>query len=435
MKSAADAASCVFFAVLTEPAWVLRTPAGCLMEWSNRRCRRGSRPIRALSVVLLLGLSGCTAGVVPDTPAEPLPVSVTISSVIEDQEVAYGDTTARAFALSDYFEGATAYEASSSDTTIADTAVANGVLTVTPGSPGEAQITVIASNDDRQTPAVSQSFAVSVKAPAERPVGGPALSPGRSWKYVWGDEFDGDTLNRDRWGSTPYSWGSDRLKNVSVSDGHLILANTRHESEEGVTYDTSAASSRPEPGSSRTTRANVGFETVYGYFEARIELPPTAAGIHAAFWLQSYRKNPDGNYAGVEIDILEAPSWRDWYQVAIHKRIKGRPRISWTNRPALDGLHNGFHVFAVHWQHDRYDFYANGNLVATYDGPHISHIPQFIYLTTGFHWYWDGVDRPELFPNRARVDWVRVWKVVEEWGNDQASTAWENDSGAGESPR
>ena len=51
-----------------------------------------------------------------------------------------------------------------------------------------------------------------------------------------------------------------------------------------------------------------------------------------------------------------------------------------------------------------------------YDGPSISHVPQFIYLTTGFHWEWDGVDRPGLFPNEARVDWVRVWKIEDEVG-------------------
>ena len=246
------------------------------------------------------------------------------------------------------------------------------------------------------------------------PVGGPTLPAGSTWEKVWGDEFDGDMLDRDRWGFKPRAWGIEHPeRNVSVSGGHLVLANTRHEETPGdVKYHTAAIWSRPEPGSSRDTAAGVGFESVYGYFEARIQVPPTRAGLHAAFWLQSYYKNPDGSYAGIEVDILEAPSLGDEYQVATHKRPPAGSRISWEQDIPLAGVHDGFHVFAVHLQPDRYDFYANGKQVATYDGPHISSVPQFIYLTTGFHWEWDLVDRPELFPNDARVDWVRVWKVA-----------------------
>ena len=255
---------------------------------------------------------------------------------------------------------------------------------------------------------------------AEGPLGGPMLPPGSSWKYVWGDEFDGDGLNRERWGFTPRSWGLAKLQeNVTLADGRLVLTNTRHEDPSGdVYYNTTAIWSRPEPGSSRDTRAGVGFETVYGYFEASIQLPPTVAGVHAAFWLQSYYKNPDGSHAGSEVDILEAPSVHDQYQVAIHKRVPGTSRISWERDIPVVGVHDGFHVFAVHWQPDRYDFYANGELVATHDNSVvISHVPTFVYLTTGFHWEWDEVDRPGMFPNEARVDWVRVWKV-DDGGNE-----------------
>ena len=324
-------------------------------------CRQSKlKMVRALLVVLVLWLSGCADGVVPPGPDEvpDLPVDVPVESEPP----------------------------------------------VEPEPP-------------EPEPPVEQPVEQPV---AEGPLGGPMLSPGSSWEYVWGDEFDVDTLNRELWGFTPRSWRLKKVQeNVSVSDGHLVLTNTRHELPGGdVDYYTTAIWSRPEPGSSRDTRAGVGFETVYGYFEARIQLPPTVAGVHAAFWLQSYYKKTDGNYAGVEIDILEAPSVYDWYQVAVHKRIIGRKRISWERDIQVDGLHDGFHVFAVHWQPDRDDFYANGDLVATYSGSYISHVPQFIYLTTGFHWEWDGVDRPELFPNEARVDWVRVWKIVEEGENE-----------------
>ena len=269
-------------------------------------------------------------------------------------------------------------------------------------------------------PPVEQPIAEDSEPPAEGPLGGPLLPPGSSWEYVWGDEFDGDELNRERWGFTPISWGSAKLQeNVTLADGHLVLTNTRHEDTPGkVYYRTTAVWSRPEPGSSRETRAGVGFETVYGYFEARVRLPPTVAGVHAAFWLQSYYKNTDGSYAGSEIDILEAPSVLDQYQVAIHKRVPGTSRISWGRRIPLVGVHDGFHVFAVHWKPDRYDFYANGRLVAIHGSAVLlSHVPTFVYLTTGFHWEWDEVDRPEMFPNEARVDWVRVWKV-DDGGNE-----------------
>ena len=69
----------------------------------------------------------------------------------------------------------------------------------------------------------------------------PPLAPyGKKWSYVWGDEFNGTTLDTSKWRlNREASRRGDRLHdgylirwrweddNVSVQDGNLVLTNTR----------------------------------------------------------------------------------------------------------------------------------------------------------------------------------------------------------------
>jgi hypothetical protein len=99
--------------------------------------------------------------------------------------------------------------------------------------------------------------------------------PPSGYQLVFSDEFNGDSLDTNRWG---YRLGDKMLsaqqpENVSVKDGNLVIA-LRKESVRGKDYTGGGVISRQK--------------FVYGYYEARFKTPP-AEGWHTAFWAMRHR--------------------------------------------------------------------------------------------------------------------------------------------------
>ena len=255
----------------------------------------------------------------------------------------------------------------------------------------------------------------------------PSIPPaGKKWVKVWSDEFDGDTLDTTRWGfMSEDSGGSETYgeqgvtwryenDNVSVADGNLILTNTFQPADEdsGTSAELQVA---------MVSTQDI-YEKTYGYFEAKIKIAPTSDGVHTAFSLQSLGKEltsgnngVDGATDGAEIDILEsvrtgnsfdqAIYWDDWNQMTQSR-----------SRSVADFLiHDGeYHIFALEWNEGEYKFYVDGKLTWHYssndeeDG--VSQSDEFITLSTGLSWG-DGNPVTGIFPNKASVDWIRVWEL------------------------
>ena len=122
---------------------------------------------------------------------------------------------------------------------------------------------------------------VTVTRTKPAPYGNPPAPPSTQWVKVWGDEFDGDAIDREKWRYTPAHWerkdrnqGTDckvnwnwkKRDNVMVADGNLILRNTKVQPPpEGYDGDVLV---QPAAVYSRGV-----FERTYGYFEARIRSP------------------------------------------------------------------------------------------------------------------------------------------------------------------
>jgi beta-glucanase (GH16 family) len=256
-----------------------------------------------------------------------------------------------------------------------------------------------------------------VPDPVPAPFGNPPAPPSTRWVKVWGDEFDGSAIDHERWRFTPARWerrdrnqGPDckvnwnwqKRDNVMVADGHLILRNSKVQSPP-ERYDGDVLVQAAAVYSRRV------FERTYGYFEARIRIAPTLSGIHTAFWLTG------NNAGGTEIDIVESANRDDSYHIALHwKREGDTHRTSAFQNVDLPGIHDGgFHVFAVHWHQGGYEFFVDGEQVWQYSGEGVSHVDEFIYLSTGVHWKKYSRNACNgSFPNEARVDWVRVWEAT-----------------------
>ena len=125
---------------------------------------------------------------------------------------------------------------------------------------------------------------------------------GEQWKIRWdrSDDFSGADVDWRKWRKTPAhfsGWKWDNARNVSVTDGRLLIAMRKR-----VAGDTSGS---PTYTSGMLQSYAAGR---YGYFEARIKGAPLFPGVSPAFWMFSRiddtKTNPD-EVRYCEVDVVE----------------------------------------------------------------------------------------------------------------------------------
>ena len=239
------------------------------------------------------------------------------------------------------------------------------------------------------------------------------------WALTFRDEFDGETIDRERWNIYTENYWDKRSHftkdNVVLGDG---TARLRMERKTGHEND--------DPKRKKTGHA-VGFLDTYGrwaqrygYFEARMKLP-TAPGLWPAFWLMPDRgpvSDPQWVRANtgkgaMEFDIMEhLTRWGPYrYNVAMHWDGYGKEHksIGSSNvyvRPDADG----FITSGLLWTPGAAVYYCNGEVVARLENTRISNVASYpiLYMVTGG---WDNspVDDDQL-PADFVVDYVRIWQ-------------------------
>lgn len=250
----------------------------------------------------------------------------------------------------------------------------------------------------------------------------PPPPPG-SWELVWSDEFNGTTLDRNKWnievngaggGNNEQQYYTDRSSNIFLQDGKLVL--------QGLRERYCAADGCRDFTSGRINSKGKG-GWLYGRFEARAKLP-RGQGAWPAIWML-----PTDNVYGQwplsgEIDIMEAinvgASGGNTVYGTLHY---GKP---WPNNVhqgksyvPSGSISEGFHTYAMEWEPGEIRVYADGVLYGRFND----------WFTTGgaypapfnqrFHWVlnvalggnWPGpVSSSMPFPARMEVDWVRVYR-------------------------
>lgn len=260
---------------------------------------------------------------------------------------------------------------------------------------------------------------------------------------VWSDEFDGDSLNTEKWG---HSWWITERKGgywhenmVSVRDGNLIIkAEYLEAPPEGGYYD----DAREQLGCDEfmpgwytgkvTTRDK--YEQCYGYFEVRCILP-AATGMWSAFWMMNEGVyNVDGSgQDGTEVDVFESFYYKDnwWgndcistgihydgYDEGHHGDTLGKIFIK--NDPYTE-----YNTYGVEWNKDEYIFYINGYETGRISTGGVSQNPEYLLLSCEFAGE-NGVqssDRhgtgrigltpEENWPAEFKIDYVRCYQYNE----------------------
>ncbi len=268
--------------------------------------------------------------------------------------------------------------------------------------------------------APSSSSTPSTSPSSTRPPSGSGVQPPQDgYSLVWGDEFDGTSVDARRWNVRNNSWANNeesivtsRPQNVFVRDGVLTIRSQR---ERYTAYSTTRDFT-----SGYLDTINKQSWT-YGRFSMRAQLPTqpgTSRGLWPAFWLR-----PDDGGIG-ELDIMEAvgsgeggSEWTMTHQT-VHRDYTGAVRHQAKGSVSPVGIpSDGFHTYTVDWEPGKITWYVDGVQVWVRDRattPWIDEAfgrPFNIRLNQQVGGTWAGTpDAATAFPADFKVDWVRVYQ-------------------------
>ncbi|WP_193050525.1 glycoside hydrolase family 16 protein [Pseudoalteromonas undina] len=197
--------------------------------------------------------------------------------------------------------------------------------------------------------------------------------PVSDWQMVWSDEFDGTSIDANKWnfelncaggGNNEKQCYTDSEENAFIKDGVLNI----------VALPAEEGAEKPYTSARLNTRYNADF--TYGRFEMRAKLP-SGQGSWPAFWMM-----PTDEVYGTwprsgEIDILEAVNLKTVAEDGtVEANIHGTLHYGreWPNNSTSgkayalpEGMNpaDDFHTYAIEWQEGEIRWYVDGYLYAT----------------------------------------------------------------------
>lgn len=229
----------------------------------------------------------------------------------------------------------------------------------------------------------------------------PDSIPVKGYVLAWSDEFLGNVLDLGKWkyrnlGQRGDAWNDPGAVFLDGRGNLIIEASYKNGKIQAGIIDTEHS-----------------FNTKYGYFECRAQLPKIK-GIWPAFWLQSSTNIEGGDpiISGAEIDIFEYfhHERRDTVSHTLHWGGYGKThKVAGPVLGAMRKTPDDFHTFGLEWTPSSYKTYVDG--VLTYSGEtNISGVAEFIVLSLEVNRAVAGPLDITHLPGRYIVDYVRVYK-------------------------
>lgn len=259
-------------------------------------------------------------------------------------------------------------------------------------------------------------------------VGLALAAPGAAagWKLVFADDFNGATLDRQKW-ATRYIYNGETLDHLNDELQHF-RDNDNHRVADGA-LSLIARPTGPTAFESGLIRSKQTF--YYGYIEARVWLPK-GRGVWPDFWINSDYDAAGNLHWPPEIDIFEYvingvqdtenmfhTAGRDSFPQGAEAKIYSDPNVNGHNSYVAPApLNQGWHVFGLAWQPDRFTVFLDGKRIVTRkyswvykDGRLAGPAHVLINFSVGGHWAGRyGVDR-QFFPQATKVDYVHVCQI------------------------
>jgi beta-glucanase (GH16 family) len=223
---------------------------------------------------------------------------------------------------------------------------------------------------------------------------GSASGIGTTWKTTYKINDQQRTLSTNK-EAEYYSDASVGVNPFSIGNGILDITAAPGSNPLGLAYNSGAI----------TTAKS--FAQVYGYFEARAQLP-AGQGFWPAFWLLP----ADGTWPP-EIDIFEVLGNNPTTAYCSLGSSVGNSTTFKVNY--LPDLSTGFHTFGLSWQADMIRWFIDGNEVAEIATPAVMNKPMYMLLNlaVGDTGSWPGKYDPSMPTAHMLVDYVRAWQYGE----------------------
>jgi len=226
------------------------------------------------------------------------------------------------------------------------------------------------------------------------------------WQLAFSDEFAGGSLDREKW--DPWYPDTD-FWNKTSPGGHLTNSNEPQAYDpSALSFDGSAMSMTLRnqstvagiPYTSGMITSYPSFNTTYGYFEARMQLP-RVNGAWPAFWMD----RTDQTWPP-EIDWMEAWGTAGIVGQNYHSNGQG----SFGSGQGSTPTNAGYNTFGGLWEPGHIRWFVNG--VQVYDLVHASVNNAPMYMICNLAGDKDNVPATSVLPFSAKVDYIRAWKAA-----------------------
>lgn len=250
---------------------------------------------------------------------------------------------------------------------------------------------------------------------------------------VWGDEFDGDSLNRDDWNVETHEKGwvnselqeyVDSEENIQVKDRKLVInpvkkvssieSNDAALTKEAVSYTSGRISTQNKQ------------TFIYGRFECRAKVPK-GQGYLPAFWLMANDENVYGQWPRCgEIDCMEVmgQETNKAYGTIHYGNPHAQSQGTYYTGENEKDFSEDFHVFTCDWEpgkitwyvdgvkyHEESDWHSTtvGQGTLTYPAPFDQPFYIVLNLAVGGSWVGNPNDETSFENNPYEIDYVRVY--------------------------
>lgn len=233
----------------------------------------------------------------------------------------------------------------------------------------------------------------------------------RDWSLTLDEQFEGPSLEEDRWG-IGFGWGNDSdTDDATVSEDNVVVDDALRLK---ITHGGGGTSDISQ--GTINTKDRRTFDPGH-YFEARMKLP-ARQGILPAFWAK-----PNSDLWPPELDFIElfqdgdADLTQAHYNVHYASQVgdAASHRQSPITHDADEPLTESFNVFGCAWLEDGISFYFNGEHVGTCDAADavatVNDGAPFYLMFSNHVNRIGSADLSQPWETETVVDWCRVWKT------------------------
>ncbi|MVO09352.1 family 16 glycosylhydrolase [Flavobacterium sp. TP390] len=231
-------------------------------------------------------------------------------------------------------------------------------------------------------------------------------------KLIWEENFNGKALDTTVW-NFELGNGCPNICGWGNNESQIYTKNN-HKVEDGMLTITAAYDGTQYTSTRITTKDKKEFQ--YGKMEVRAKLPQ-GKGLWPAFWMLGSNISQVGWPKSGEIDILEYIG-KEPGQVftSLHTQDSHGNTIN-TKKTKIEGIEEGFHLYAIDWNKDQIAFYVDNHLVYTFKPevknentwPYNQPFYFLINMAIGGNFGGPDIDN-SVFPQEFSIDYIKVYQ-------------------------